>query len=463
MAWEMPIAPDKLKALLMAKGGAPGVPGQPPVAGPPMAPAPLGPPAAPAPSDNPAVAAPAQPVAPKPAPSPTDDPAVSKLPPLPQAPNLSNGPLQSESARYGPLADQLANLKPPLRSDPQNQPGFWRKALTIPAAIASGPWAPLTIDAMLHGKYKHAMEDYSNQRTSLKDQVDAEREVGVPLAKDTAAIPQTNFTNQMDVAKEARERASMQSKENYYQGKMDMYGDKFVSGSEKQDPSSPTGWTADTFKGETKPWTPKDASKTIKPVKTAAEALSEAYAATDPQQRKTYMDLHDKLYEEEKNKINMEHPDRDGEKPATKGQFNGANTRKEQALAKAERDYRKALTTATSDQDKQDALGDLNDAKQAAQDAFENEVTTLGGTAQHVDITAAPGGKKPANPQPDGKSSAPTSQTMSVTKETKTMPKSEVGKQVISSDVVSKYAAQKKMTPEQAKKALEATGKYTVQ
>jgi hypothetical protein len=77
-------------------------------------------------------------------------------------------------------------------------------------------------------------------------------------------------------------------------------------------------------------------------------------------------------------------------KLGTPGQFSGLEVKKQQALSKAHSDYQKAVTgLAPDDADgHKQAASDLAEAQQQAQDAYEQEIISLGGTAQHFDYAS---------------------------------------------------------------------------
>jgi hypothetical protein len=74
-------------------------------------------------------------------------------------------------------------------------------------------------------------------------------------------------------------------------------------------------------------------------------------------------------------------------KLGTPGQFSGLEVKKQQALSKAHSDYQKAVTglEPTDAEGHKQAASDLAEAQQQAQDAYEQEIISLGGTAQHFD------------------------------------------------------------------------------
>jgi hypothetical protein len=84
-----------------------------------------------------------------------------------------------------------------------------------------------------------------------------------------------------------------------------------------------------------------------------------------------------------------------GTKQGTPGQFAGLEVKKQQALGKAHSDYQKAVSALAPDdvEGHKQAEQDLLDSQQQAQDAYEQEITSLGGTAQHFDYRSQ--GKTP--------------------------------------------------------------------
>jgi hypothetical protein len=69
-------------------------------------------------------------------------------------------------------------------------------------------------------------------------------------------------------------------------------------------------------------------------------------------------------------------------KPATPGQSNAIEARKTRALAKAEAAFKTARAAAISPEDRKAAEDTLNDAKQAAQDTYEQEIERFGGSTE---------------------------------------------------------------------------------
>lgn len=94
---------------------------------------------------------------------------------------------------------------------------------------------------------------------------------------------------------------------------------------------------------------------------------------------------------------------------ATPGQFAGTEAKKAQGLAAAEKDYQKKITLlAPNDTEgRKQAADELEQAKQATQNAYENEVTSLGRGASHMEY-GAPATSSPAASAPPGKTPTPT-------------------------------------------------------
>jgi hypothetical protein len=80
-------------------------------------------------------------------------------------------------------------------------------------------------------------------------------------------------------------------------------------------------------------------------------------------------------------------------------QFTEIEAKKASALAKAEHNY---WTAINGGKDADNALSELNTAKQESQDAYENEIRTAGGTPKHFEYgnASAPQSKSQAQPAP---------------------------------------------------------------
>ncbi len=223
--------------------------------------------------------APAMPAAPAPQPQrvpaaagmPSDDPA--NLPPMPTAPDYSNSPVAGDVQRYQDLAQRYSALKAPQPSD--YKPKWWQRALAPAVGALAGREAGPAVDTMLHGRYYQAQKDYEAKAAPLEKQLQYEREVGIPLAEAQARIPQQKFENDVRLGELANSRATVSGR----LARWDEQKDKFVGGTEREDQNSPTGWTAQTFGGDWKPFTPKSATALPKEPKTWQDAQSQASAA----------------------------------------------------------------------------------------------------------------------------------------------------------------------------------------
>ncbi len=132
----------------------------------------------------------------------------------------------------------------------------------------------------------------------------------------------------------------------------------------------------------------------------ATDKIDQAQKAlTEREQHdKQVNDLGDRLRTVEEQRLKDKENNPAGEKRGTPGQFSGADTKKAQAIAKAHNEYNKATANLPKDQktawtDEQldtlkAAKDDYDQANQDAQDAYENEIVSLGGTAQHFDYAS---------------------------------------------------------------------------
>lgn len=95
-----------------------------------------------------------------------------------------------------------------------------------------------------------------------------------------------------------------------------------------------------------------------------------------------------------------------GQKPASKAQFATAERTKASALQQAESNYRKSQrAVASGEMTQEEADGQLQQDKQAAQNAYEAEVAVLGGEPDHYQYGVI--GPQAAAPRPSGKPIAP--------------------------------------------------------
>jgi hypothetical protein len=299
--------------------------------------------------------------------------------PLPTPPNYDTlgKTLAAERERASGVADQMRDLKAPLRAD--YKPAWWKKALAVPVGALAGHNAPMAVDALLNGPYNRARTDYESKHAGLEDQLNYERNVGIPLAEQQAKLPQTDFENRLQTARESTQRAATTGRLSYLETHAQDIKNKegkFIAGSEQEDPASPTGWTATTVGGETKPFTPKSATATPKLPKTWQDAYSAASVATDPKEAERLTKLGDTMYQKELSFHQAERAptDTNGMSPTEQRDFN-AQTRRYQpridALEKQRALYvgsdneadKKAL--AAIDQELEDTHGKIDAAEQS--------------------------------------------------------------------------------------------------
>lgn len=387
MGWQMPVPPPGLVDLLKRGGQVPPqtAPGAQPV-NPMPGPAPTSPGA-----DALRSAIVPQPAA-KPAPAPSDDPAIS---PTPQAPDLSNSPV---TGLYNQMQGTQSQINAIPKPDPaQLKPKLWERiagGLTAGAvAYKSGPEAGIDVGSnVTNRRWNRASTDYTRQVSPLQQQLESERQQ-VPAAEAVSKIPQTSWENRMSQHREERETAVGEGRIGHLQATSDLANQR-----------------AENLQNQI------DHPKQSQP-KTADEALSAASSATDPVEKQRLIKLAGDMHRQEVDRVVAARPPKDGDKPASKTQSVGIENRKAQALHKAETNYRAAIDklgpnpSRDKDEDdatftaranafessKQDALDQLNQDKQSAQDAYESEVTAGGGTATHVDVTAPQAVPTPGN------------------------------------------------------------------
>jgi hypothetical protein len=212
--------------------------------------------------------APVSPVTPaRPAPPPSDDPDLA-MPALPQAPDLSNSPVAKLINDYRNTQAQIASVP---RPDPnQLKPRLWQRLLGFAAGTAAGFRNPEMGYNVAQGiatrDWSRAQNTYNIQTAPLYRQLETEREA-LPMAEAQSRIPQQTFENEMQRAREGREQMLDTGRIKQYRARAEDFEakkDKFIAGTEEEDDNSPTGWTAQTFAGERKPFTPSSATKTPK-------------------------------------------------------------------------------------------------------------------------------------------------------------------------------------------------------
>lgn len=187
---------------------------------------------------------------------PSDDPQA--LSPLPTAPNYNQSPVADILRKQQSTLDRIAAVP---RPDPnQLKPHWYDRLLAFGVGTAAGLRNPedaaTTASNIVNRRWNQAETGYQRQISPLQQQLQMEREQ-LPAAEAAAKIPQTDFENRLQVSREERERAAEKSKAGYWEQRSTDLKDRFIAGSEAQDENSPTGWTAETFGGEKKPFTPK--------------------------------------------------------------------------------------------------------------------------------------------------------------------------------------------------------------
>lgn len=392
MAWTMPAPPPGL-ADLLKRGGQ--LPPNPFGATSPQQSAPI------APSGQDAMRAaiiPQQAPPPQaaPAPPPSDDPAIS---PVPQAPDISNSPVVGLQKQMADTSTQIAAVP---RPDPTKlRPKLWERLAGAGTAFAAG-WKDPALgyeigSNVTNRRFNQAQSDYKHQVSPLQEQLEAER-AQLPAAEAAARIPQNAWENRMKQHEEERQTSTGEGRVEHMRAQNDLANQR-----------------AENLDYQLKH--PKQSEP-----KNADEALSAASAAKDPEEKKRLIQLAGDLHRQEIDRIKSAREPKTDNTRGKPGQFATVGTHKAQALQKAEQNYRKSLSLLTPNDTKgqQEALEQLNQDKQAAQDAYEEGITTLGGSAEHVDVTqpqtpaaTAPPAAAPAAATP-AKTNSPGEKTLSL-------------------------------------------------
>lgn len=385
MPWQMPSPPPGLVELLKRGGQVPptGAPGQPTAQAAPMAP-----------SGQDAIRAAVAPAPVQPAQTPppaSDDPAVnpiSKLPPVPTPPDMSNSPVTALQQRVQGIQNQEAAIPKP---DPTKlHPKLWERLAGAATGFAAG-WGNAERGVEIgsnvtNRRWNGAQADYERQLGPLEKQRLSELQ-NAPLAEAAAKIPQTNYENSMSAHREARETSTGEARTRDLQSKADLADQRAQNLQDKLDHPKRTE--------------PKNAD----------EALSAASAATDPTEKTRLIKLANDLHKQEIDRVKSARDPKQNpeDKPATPGQKAGVEAKKAAALDKAHSDYARATrdlpkdpNQAWTDEQKgtlQQAKDDFDDAQQAAENAYESEVAAQGGKAEHQDVTKGTWRGKP-NPTP---------------------------------------------------------------
>lgn len=385
MAFDAPSLPPELLALFSKRMQANAL-GPPAVAPPPAAGmAPAVPSAQPAPVAAPATGAPdlgsvfgrpttqfrtkfdpPQGAAPTPSPAPSDDTALTgSLPALPAIPQP--GPLMT---RFGADVAKRGAIQAP---DPTKlRPKLWERLAGAATGFAAG-WGNAARGAEIGGgvtnrRFNRAENEYQAQVNPLDAQIAQER-AAAELENQTAG---QQFTRQLDIAKEGRERFTAQKNADY-----------------KSDIADIRQQIANNNKDA--------ASKRIDELEQRIQNQHQ-----DAQDRiQAQRDIADLRAEVSRERM-------DKPKAPTPQQFAAVEAKKATALQKARTAYQNSLQNALIDDDRKQAQGDFTQAQQDAQDAYENEIRDLGGTADHQDVSQWNGWKPAAAPPaPAPKAGAP--------------------------------------------------------
>lgn len=164
-------------------------------------------PAAPAAMPPPASSAPPQATPQATPPRPSDDPAISpEMRKALQPTQDAMGALDAEQKHATDLEGQAAALHAPTHE--QYKPPLWKKIAAPFVGALMGRNAEPGLDQFMNGPYNRAMQDYQGQRSTLQQQLDAERGINIPLAQDRARVSQEGFRNWMEIQKEYREKTA---------------------------------------------------------------------------------------------------------------------------------------------------------------------------------------------------------------------------------------------------------------
>jgi hypothetical protein len=307
---------------------------------------------------------------------PTDDPTITGMPAIPNAPDYSNSPLAQEYKKFGDLMTRRQQLQPP---NPADYKPRWTERLKggLVGALAGlgggGEFGARVGGGVTHRRFNTAEGTYETKRANLEDQIRAERE-GIPLAEAASRIPQQGFENEMQRARLGTEQRTGQARIDQYEARVKRLQDQV------------------------------DNPKATQP-RNADEALSAASAARDAADKSRLIQLADDLHKQEIERAHESRPPKSdpSDKPASRAQFRGAEDKKAAARRKAEDEFDRdtkdidlkrshvgpdADTRYANDKaayDEQARI--LEQKKRAAQDAYEADIRTLGGSVGGQDQT----------------------------------------------------------------------------
>jgi hypothetical protein len=287
-----------------------------------------------------------------PAAPPSDDPSIS---PVGKPPDVSSY-LNPAMSRMNDLMAKRAAV--PGIDPNQVKPKWWERALAVALGatqLRNPENAANVADMVVHRRLYGAERTRNLALQPIDEQIKAEREA-FPLytAAGEAAYRQAELG--VDTNRENRERFTAKSNAGYKSDLNDLRTQR------NQDQATAA------------------ADKLDQAQKNLTER--EQRDRDTNQQRQQLNDIRDRLATKKE-----EAP---AEKHGTPGQFSGLEVKKQQALSKAHSEYQKAVGGLAPDdaEGHKQAASDLAEAQQQAQDAYEQEIISLGGTAQHFDYAS---------------------------------------------------------------------------
>lgn len=400
-------------------------------------------------SDDPAISG----AAPQVSPTMPTAPAPMVRPPIPTAPTFQ-GP---DMGALSKLRDSIAGASQPvMRAD--HPASIWQKLLSIPLAAVEGYGnAKQGIEAgnsFLDRNYDRAVEAQKSQLDPLYKQLELQEKM-LPFNREANTNSQNTFEDQLkgSEALQKQQESDETQSTRAPEIKTDPDGTEHfwykTRGGQEYEGAAPPGHENAQRRAEEDKSTPAVGARPEKDpaggmrVKTkaggympwTAKTVEEGALNGDPNARRMYDEAHrDKSQEE---------------KPATHQQYSKVQTDRDKGWNTAHKEYAKQveLLSPKDTEGLKKAQQDFYDARQQVQDEYEDQINTLGGTAQHTELPRNIFGEEQGTPgaAPSGSKSAPTAQSKTVTK-----------------DVVQKYADSHKLTYAQAAKGFQ-TKQYTIQ
>jgi hypothetical protein len=217
--WMPNLSPDQMRAVMarqplpgappIGPGGLPVGPGAAMPSAPPVAASAAAPAASPAPPPRVRAALPVNEQQAQ-LPRPSDDPAISpEMRKALQPTRDAMGALDARQKHVDELESQISAI--PQVSHDQYKPPLWKKIAAPFVGALAGRNAEPVVSAMLDGPYNRAVEDRAAKVGGLRQQLEAERGISVPLANDQARVSQEGFRNWMEIQKEQREKTAFQN------------------------------------------------------------------------------------------------------------------------------------------------------------------------------------------------------------------------------------------------------------